>query len=171
MSYDTVHISSFVCYLAGGTSLHGANNSFSGQVNQNVGAIIIQGHVVAIKCDNTQVWHHSAATWQKIIVSIKSNTHNRSKCWILITRPAHYWNVNNQTYRGTATVDSRGLCWWGWAGLADCTGAAWCCSDSVERSCEATALHWNRSAQRTHRYGRNTEAVETKTNILFYKAC
>ena len=62
MTYDTVHISLFVWYLAGGTFLHSPNNSLSGQVNQDVGAIIIQGHIVSIKGDNTQVRHHSAST-------------------------------------------------------------------------------------------------------------
>lgn len=172
MSDDTVHILFIGCYLAGRTFLHSAYNRLSGQVDQDVGAVIIQGHVVAIKRDNTQVWHHSAATWQKQIVSIKSNTdHHCSKQWIQITMPAYYWItgkiwLNNQTYRGTATVDSRGLCWGEWAGPADCTGAVWCCSDSVERSCGAAVLHWNRLALHTHQYGRSTEAVETRAQSL-----
>ena len=90
LSYDSVHILFCVCYLAGRTFLHGANNSLSGQVNQDVGAVIIQGHVVAIKCDDTQVRHHGAATWQKQIASIKSRSFqqtmdaNHYTCLLLI---------------------------------------------------------------------------------------
>lgn len=55
MFYDPVYILFFMCYLAGWTFLHSANNSLSGQVNQDVGAVIVQGHIVAVKGDHSQV--------------------------------------------------------------------------------------------------------------------
>lgn len=48
-----VRISLFLRYLAGRTFLHGANDRLTGQVNQDVGAVVIQSHIVAIKSDDT----------------------------------------------------------------------------------------------------------------------
>lgn len=42
-------------YLAGWTFLHSADNSFSWQVDQDVGAVVIQSHIITIKRDHTQV--------------------------------------------------------------------------------------------------------------------
>lgn len=48
-------------YLAGWAFLHSANNSLCGQVNQDIRAIVIQSHIVAIKSDHAEVRHDSAA--------------------------------------------------------------------------------------------------------------
>lgn len=162
------------CYLAGRTFLHSANNSLSGQVNQDVGAVIIQSHVVAIECDNTQVWHHRAATWQRENCINKHATYKDhcNKLWIETTIYGLTQSLektgfitNNISYRGTATVDSRGLCWWAGACPPDCTGAGSCWRDSVETSCEAADLRWNRSALHSHRRGTRREAAERDHNV------
>lgn len=44
-----------VCYLAGRTFLNSANYHLFGQADQDIGAVIVQSHVVAIKGDYTQV--------------------------------------------------------------------------------------------------------------------
>lgn len=44
-----------LCYLTSWAFLHGTNNSLPGQANQDVGAIVVQGHVVPIKCDHAQI--------------------------------------------------------------------------------------------------------------------
>lgn len=48
-------------YLAGWAFLHSANNSLCGQVDQDIGAIVIQSYIVAIKSDHAEVRHDSAA--------------------------------------------------------------------------------------------------------------
>lgn len=58
----TLYIIRVLYYLASWTFLYRANNSLSRQLNQDIGAVIIQGHIVAIKRDQTQVRHHSATT-------------------------------------------------------------------------------------------------------------
>lgn len=44
-----------VVHLTGGAFLHMSDNVLSGQVDQYIGAVIIQSNVVPVKCDHTKV--------------------------------------------------------------------------------------------------------------------
>lgn len=45
----------FLSYLTSWTFFYNTNDSLSGQANQNVRAVVIQRHIIAIECDHTQV--------------------------------------------------------------------------------------------------------------------
>jgi len=53
-----------MCYLAGGTFLHRADDGLPGQGDEDVGAVVVQSHVVAIEGDDAQVGHDGAAACQ-----------------------------------------------------------------------------------------------------------
>lgn len=59
-------------YLAGWAFLHSANNSLCRQVNQDIRAIVIQSHIVAVESDHAEVRHDSAA-------ACKSQTLNQTR--------------------------------------------------------------------------------------------
>ena len=53
------------CYLAGGAFLHRADDGLSGQLDQDVGAVVVQSHVVAVEGDDAQVGHDGAAACRR----------------------------------------------------------------------------------------------------------
>ena len=48
-------------YLTSRTLLDVAHDVLSGQVNQDVGAVIVHGHIIPVKCDYTQIRDYRAA--------------------------------------------------------------------------------------------------------------